>query len=569
MTAYIPSPQPNGGLTKASEVASIATHMHRHSHTPPPPPTLSKRDKRRNAMIERLRDIEDGFAGNRDFYYRQQLQALQRDANIITYAAPYRNHPLDELNDVMDPDENLPINGNRGQHHGGTMGNGERQPKAGKWARGFIEQVNNAMEDRDTQLSLFVVRGMVPSCVNPATGTLRSKLTDNLAQDRHNFRIRELKEDYEYAVTVADKEHTYLLNILRTRLTQTIEQKRAALLKERDKLEISDISSSLLNPTHFVFPSSASPGGPQSNRKTRHGRHRYDVDDLGENKRKRKLPTDPDEGSPAPTSRNLDAEAPAVGKEPVTKVESHQSFATPPSMGLLFSDKELVITNQEASYAALQDILAKRKKSTKLQSFDKDSVRKIEAMTTGLDRSQKPSKNGNRLSRPNGSTNPTTANASDDEDNPDIIPSQIDGADEGLSDDIFLTAPAMDRTANSSIHATRSTRNINPLFPNSNSPLQSLGGLAGRASAIKYMGSYNKERKLGPDEYNRAPPLTDQEVEDDLALIAAAVKEGEASPGKMNLKFVEELGTEVMDYTNDGSGEGASRRGSRESSGTA
>ncbi|CAL8581600.1 hypothetical protein XPA_007289 [Xanthoria parietina] len=543
MTAYLPSPQPIGGLTRVSAVANNTTHLHRHSHTPPPPPTLSKRDKRRNAMIDRLRDLEDGFAANRDFYYRQQLQALQRDANIITGAAPYRNQPLDDLDDVIDPDESAPINGDRAQHPEETMGNTESQPKAGKWARGFIEQVNNAMEDRDAQLSLIV--------------------------DRHNFRIRELRDDYEYAVTVADKEYAYLLNILRTRLSQTIEQKRAALLKERDKMEFSDISSSLLNSTHFVFPNPASPGGPQSNRKTRHGRHRYDVDDLGENKRKRKLPTDPDEGSPAPTSRNLDAEAPIVGKEPVTKVESHQSFTTPPSMGLLFSDKELVITNQEASYAALQDIVAKRRKSTNLQTFDKDSVRKMEAMTTRMDRSQKPSKNSNRLSRPNGSTNPTTADASDDEDNPDIIPSQIDGADEALSDDIFLTAPAMDRTANSSVHATRSTRNINPLFANSNNPFQSLGGLAGRASAIKYMGSYNKERKLGPDEYQRAPPCTDQEMEEDLALIALAVKEGEASPGKMNLKFVEELGIEVMDYTNDGSGEGASARGSRESSGLA
>ncbi|KAL8865445.1 MAG: hypothetical protein Q9198_009318, partial [Flavoplaca austrocitrina] len=104
-----------------------------------------------------------------------------------------------------------------------------------------------------------------------------------------------------------------------------------------------------------------------------------------------------------------------------------------------------------------------------------------------MDRSQKPSKNSNHLSRPNGSTNPTTANVSDDEDNPDIIPSQNDGADEALSDDIFLSAPAMDRTANSSIHATRSTRTINPLFPNGTSPLQNLGNLAGRASAIKYM----------------------------------------------------------------------------------
>ena len=169
MTTYLPSPQPIVGFPKPSIVASNPTHTHRQSLTPPVAPTLSKRDKRRNAMIERLRDIEDGFAANRDFYYRQQLQALQRDANIITYADPYRNQPLEELNDVPNADENAPTNGNRIHHNGGAMGSGERQPKAGKWARGFIEQVNNAMEDRDAQLSLIVVSCFMPIRVTSAT----------------------------------------------------------------------------------------------------------------------------------------------------------------------------------------------------------------------------------------------------------------------------------------------------------------------------------------------------------------------------------------------------------------
>ncbi|KAL8809702.1 MAG: hypothetical protein Q9200_003196 [Gallowayella weberi] len=472
MTAYRPSPQPG-----ANPAAGSTT---RQSPTPPP---LTKRDKRRNAMTERLRGIEDEFASNRDFYYRQQLQALQRDANIITCAEPYRNQPLDELID-----------------DNGLMG----QPRAGKWASSFIEQVNNAMEERDTNLSLIV--------------------------DHHNFRIRELKEDYEYAVTVADKEYTYLLNVLRTRLTQTIEQKRAALLKERDKLEISDAASLLLNPNHFTYINPSSPGGPQSNRKTRQGRHRYDVDEVGENKRKRKVPADPEEGSPGPSSKHVEVEAVVV---------QHPGLTTPPSMGHLFTDKELVITNQEASYAAIQDIFAKRKK------FD---VRKMEDPQRI------------KLSRANEPTNPT----SDDEDH--LVHAQTDGTDEALSDDIFLTAPAMDRTANSSIHATRSTRNINPPLSNIGFPLQSLGDLAGRAAAIKYMGSYNsynKERKLGSDDYPKAPGLTEQEVEDDLTLMAAAVKDAETSPGKMNMKFVEDLVAEVIDYTNDGSrGDGYSRASS-------
>ncbi|KAL8686679.1 MAG: hypothetical protein Q9218_006942 [Villophora microphyllina] len=527
MAAYGALPQSTAALVAGAS----SSHSQRQSPTPPP---LTKREKRKNAMAERLRDISANFAENREYHYRRQLQALQRDVSFITYAEPYQNRPMDEAIDDY-----------------GLDGSNERQPRGGKWARNFIEEVNNAMEDRDAQLCLIV--------------------------DRHNFRIRELKDDYEYLVGVAERENTNMLNTLRTRLIQNVMQKKAALLKEKDKFELADSASLLLNPNQFSFANPASPGGPQSNRKTRHTRHRLDVDDvgsMGENKRKRKFPTDADEGSPAPTGRVAEAEAPTMSKEPPAKGDLYQSFAPAYSMGHLFTDKELVMTTQEASYATLQDIHSKRKKSSKTPTLYKDAVQKLEALTPRAERTLKASKNGNsKLSKVNGSTNPTTANVTDTEDNADHkLPSQVDGADDALSDDIFLTAPAMDRTANSSIYATRSTRN-NPLsfMTNGSSSLHTLGDLAGRASAVRFLGTHRwperKERIL--DEYNRAPPLTDQEQEDDLALIAAALKEVEASPGKMNVKLVEELCLEQRDYTNDGSGEGGGIGGSRESSVTA
>lgn len=317
--------------------------------------------------------------------------------------------------------------------------------------------------------------------------------------------------------------------------------KKAALLKERDKPDISDVASLLVNQSQFNFANPASPGGPLSNRKTRHTRHRLEVDDTGpagDNKRKRKLAADADEGSPGPSSRIADVEAPVLSKAP-----SYQPIAPAYSMDALFNDKELVMTTQEASYAAVHEMLSLRKRN---KTFDRDAMRRMEASTQ---------KGNRKWPRPNGSTNPTTANVTDVEDNADNNPPQIDGADEDSSDDGFLTAPAMDRTANSSFHATRSTRNNHLGFLSNGSPLHTLGDLAGRASAARYLGTYNKDRKQSTEECNRAPPLTDQEVEDDLALIAAAVREGEASPGKMNMKLVEDLHLEMMDYTNDGSGE--------------
>ncbi|KAL8737440.1 MAG: hypothetical protein Q9181_001686 [Wetmoreana brouardii] len=528
MAAYGLSPQPTASLVAGSS----SSRLHRSSPTPPPP---TKREKRKNAMIERLRDISADFTENREYHYRRQLQALQRDVNFITYAEPYQNRPLDEIDEDYDMD-------GIASAPGSILGNGGKQPRAGKWARRFVEEVNNAMEDRDAQLTLIA--------------------------DRHNFRIRELKDDYDYWVTVAEKECSNLLTTLRARLKQNLEQKKATLLKERDKLELSDSSSLLLNPNQFSFANPASPGGPQSNRKTRHTRHRLDVDDtgsMGENKRKRKLAADADEGSPGPSNRIADVEVPVLPKDSQAKVDPYQSLAPAYSMGHLFTDKELITTTQEASYAAVSDILSKRKKSNKLLSYGK-----FEATTPKTNRVHRA--NNRNGKRPNGSTNPTTANVTDAEDNVDTsLPAQTDGgADEAFSDDVFLVAPAMDRTANSSIHATRSTRNngLGLGFMTNGSPLQTLGDLAGRASAIKLLGSHTKERKQGPEDYNRAPPLTDQEVDDDLALIAAALKDGEKSPGKMNTKLVDDLCAQQVDYTNDGEGEVSDLRGSRSSSAT-
>ncbi|KAL8951367.1 MAG: hypothetical protein Q9222_002644 [Ikaeria aurantiellina] len=511
---------------------------------------MSKRDKRRKAMTDRLHDISTSFAENREYHYRRQLQALQRDVNLITYAEPYRNRPLDDL--LEDFESDYPASaaaGSRGQVHGPSLSNGERPPRAGKWARKFVEEVNAAMEDRDAHLSLIV--------------------------HRHNFRIRELKDDYEYNVGVADKECTNLLNTLRTRLTQNIMQKKAALLKEKDRFELSDTTSLLLNPNQFAFTNPASPGGPQSNRKTRHGRHHKDMDDSGLNgdsKRKRKLPMDMDDGSPGPAGRIPEPEAPTTSKDVPVKTDPYPPVAPSYSMGHLFTDKELVMTTQEASYATLQEISTKRKRSSKLQAFEKDTVRKMEALTPRTDRVQKTGKNGTKYLRQNGSTNPTTANVTDVEDNNDTnnngMPNQTDGgADEeeenSSTSDIFLTAPAMDRTANSSLHATRSTRTNHLTFLNNNNsdPLRTLGDLAGRASAVRLLGSFARERKWTMEESNRAPPLTEEEAEDDMALIAAAVEEGKRSPGKMNARLVEDLCAEEVDWTGEPGEEG--RTGSR------
>ncbi|KAL8869245.1 MAG: hypothetical protein Q9174_004415, partial [Haloplaca sp. 1 TL-2023] len=327
--------------SNSSEMTAMAPYQAYSQDTPNPAagPSnnngfhhVTKREKRRNVMLEKLRDTATNFDQNREYHYRRQLQSLQRDVNYITYANPYRDLGLEELDDSDGDDLPSAV--------GVVSGNGEKQPRAGKWARKFNEEVGNAEEDRDAQLTLVM--------------------------ERHNFAIRGLRDDYEYWTSVADKECTSLLDTLKTRLKQSIEQKRNALLKERDKIEVSDSASLLLNPSQFSFTNPASPGGPQSNRKTRHTRHRLGIDDIAsasDSKRKRKLAIDADEGSPAPVDRTLDVEPIVPIKESLsTRPDPYQSLAPTYSMTHLFTDKELVMTTQDASYATIQELSAKRRK---------------------------------------------------------------------------------------------------------------------------------------------------------------------------------------------------------------
>lgn len=315
-------------------------------------------------------------------------------------------------------------------------------------------------------------------------------------------------------MTVARKEHERLIEQIRERVVQSVVNKRANLLKEKDRLDIGDTNALLNHSNPFGLINGASPSDALSNRKTRHTRHRLEIDDFGTagdgHKRKRKTLADTKFSSPSPTRRANILDAVLPWKEGQAKLESHQMGEPTLSVEEIFSDKDRTMTLQLASTAAIDSIAAKR--------------RKLGVENQGL------------------GTHPD-ANASDVEDN--IDDAETAAAPDAENEDVFLTAPEMDRTANSSFYATRSTRTAGL-----NVPLASFdipADLAGRASAIPLMGTYTAERKKD-DDPKRAPPLTAQEIEADLALIAAAIREEQKSPGSMNKKVQKERYPPTTDY---------------------
>lgn len=296
--------------------------------------------------------------------------------------------------------------------------------------------------------------------------------------------IEQLQKDYIYTVSVAEEEHKRLMESCRQRLILSVQAKKAALQKDKEKLDIADTNALLYHPNQFSINSVASPGGPQSNRKTRHTRHRLEADEIDaatqiNGKRKRKAPSDGDNGSPL-----RDAESRNGFKAFDARQESQQLTAPLWTMEKLFSDKELNTTLQNASL----DVLADQQAAKRRKLDDASAV--------------------------------GTTDLSEPEDNADA---EGGFGGDGANDDALLEAPAMERnTTSQSYHATRSTRNTNLV---NGATRENLGELAGRQVVAELVGTgiFQKERKKD-DDTMRAPPLSEAEIEQDFALMAKAMR---------------------------------------------
>lgn len=124
-----------------------------HSATSPQPQP-SKRDKRRNMLAEKLSEMMAAFSDNRDNHYRAQLAALQADINLIMKADPYKNEPLEDngqeaselIAQIMG--NNIPTAPSAGTDY---------VAQCGKHYSRFVDAVNDAMEERDYNLTMLYV----------------------------------------------------------------------------------------------------------------------------------------------------------------------------------------------------------------------------------------------------------------------------------------------------------------------------------------------------------------------------------------------------------------------------
>ncbi|CAG8403889.1 unnamed protein product [Penicillium salamii] len=397
----------------------------------------SKRDKRRTALQERLQELTGQFSNNRDIQFRQQLHALQCDMTLINNADPYTTGPL---SDTADSIASLIEE---------TVGGGSKFAKemaglAGTWYSRFVQQVNEIKEKRDAEL------------VQTMNG--------------YNDILERQGREHDFRVYFAKEEFNQLSSTLRERLMQTISGKRARLMREKEQLDIADTNALLLHPNQFSITNPASPGGIHSNRKTRHTRHRVDLDELGNgviselNKRKRK---GPEEEAGTPPRDAGDATPAKRHKVEVAKEQMAPTY----SINSLFTDKELSAHANQAHVAAVHFFSTSKRPD-------------------------------------HGSGAVTNGNNTDAEDTPEGT---------GHEDNGTPSAADMMRTASHNFHATRSTRTTA-----AHSALSALADLADKPATRPNL-PYHVLSNHHARPNGNAPPLTalmNEEVDDDCARIS-------------------------------------------------
>jgi hypothetical protein len=144
--AMSPSPQ-------LSPVMGGSHRVDRHHSNSPPQQQLSKRDKKRTLLADRLAEITSQFSSNRDVHYREQLQALQIDMNLIMEADAHGKGLLASIPQEVDELVQENIRKTMMKSIGPNL-----PPRAGKVFMDFAREVNDALEERDAALTTHEVR---------------------------------------------------------------------------------------------------------------------------------------------------------------------------------------------------------------------------------------------------------------------------------------------------------------------------------------------------------------------------------------------------------------------------
>ncbi|KAK2629921.1 hypothetical protein QTJ16_000741 [Diplocarpon rosae] len=294
------------------------------TNSPPlQPQQLSKRDKKRTVLAERLAEITTLFSANRDQHYRTQLHAIQIDSNLIAEADVHSKLPLPD--DAEQIDELVKRNIQKTMMK--SVGP-EPPQRAGRIYSDFATEVNDAQEERDTALV-------------------------TLKRD-YDVKMNEINANHAYKKLVSKNEYKSLSETLRDRLINSVMSKKARLSKDKDAIEIGEGNTHalLLHPSQFGIANPVSPSNIHGKRATRHRRDAEEPPNFPESHKRKRKAHDRDE-SPAPGRQRTEngAKTPAWMAEK-QQLMSHQIHSPLYSIDKLFNEKELSMTYNASALAA-------------------------------------------------------------------------------------------------------------------------------------------------------------------------------------------------------------------------
>ncbi|VBB77861.1 Putative protein of unknown function [Podospora comata] len=288
--------------------------------------TQSKRDKRRQLISDRLAQLDDRLARDRDQTFREQLHKIQMDTNLVMRIDPYAERPFDNLEEEYQQILHQ-LNADASTTPQSYLG------AAGPRFTDWMNKVQDLMEERDYALA------------------------------KHKFdydkKVSEYMNTHAFKVETANREYRALSQTLRDRLINAITTKKFRLNKEKEALEISDSSALLLHPNQFSITNPASPGGTHAKRATR--LRRGEIDDMSLDNKKRKRNNNDDDGSPAPQRRALD-NANTTPLWQTDRLAVRKTIGPIYSIDKLFTDKELSMTYNTAAFAAHKYLLTHKPK---------------------------------------------------------------------------------------------------------------------------------------------------------------------------------------------------------------
>lgn len=125
--------------------SSLASKVERR--TPPPPAAQSKRDRKRQALMDRLSSMTDKFQREQDLTYRDQLQKIQYEIGLVQRFDPYHPNALEVAAELQKEHRQTQEPAVHAENARSLM------DMAGIKFPNFIDEIEDLIEIRDFQLT--------------------------------------------------------------------------------------------------------------------------------------------------------------------------------------------------------------------------------------------------------------------------------------------------------------------------------------------------------------------------------------------------------------------------------